>query len=202
MALFPFPKLIFSAHLSRLKVNILQVYYLTVYLNSEVCDLMHAVYPSCNIHLILKFYVGLNYIRAVSLAVLQKNGSMGVKFENLRIQMGWSSVCGGGLETSLSWGLILRGLVIRGADTPLHSMENLHGLKEWVLNPGFFYLPTYRNWLIKSLSNYDALVVFFACSRFIKKSKGSKYSQLKISRSHYSAIFSNSWLAWNQFLAF
>ena len=43
---------------------------------------------------------------------------------------------------------------------------------------------------------------FLTCSRFIKKGKGSKYSQLKISRSHYSAILSNSWMAWNQFLVF
>ena len=35
------------------------------------------VNPSCNIHLILKFYVGLKYIRAISLAVLQKKGQWG-----------------------------------------------------------------------------------------------------------------------------
>ena len=37
------------------------------------------VNPSYNMHLILKFYVGLRYIRAVSSAVLQKWG-IGAKF--------------------------------------------------------------------------------------------------------------------------
>ena len=32
------------------------------------------VNPSCNMHLILKFYVGLKHMRAVSSAVLQKMG--------------------------------------------------------------------------------------------------------------------------------
>ena len=35
------------------------------------------VNSSCSIHLILKFYVGLKYIRAVSSAVLKKMGQCG-----------------------------------------------------------------------------------------------------------------------------
>ena len=35
---------------------------------------MLSSYPSCNIHLILKFHVGLKYIRAVPSVVLQKMG--------------------------------------------------------------------------------------------------------------------------------
>ena len=47
--------------------------------NPEVCGLicMLSSYPSCNIHLILKFYVGRKYIRAVPSVVLQKMGQWG-----------------------------------------------------------------------------------------------------------------------------
>ena len=61
-------------------------------------------YPACNINLILKFYVGLKHIRAVTSAVLQKMRQQG---ENLmmKIQMGWSLVRGRrGLEPCLPWG--------------------------------------------------------------------------------------------------
>ena len=35
----PFPKLKFGAHLLRLKINTIQVYYLTVYFSTELCSL-------------------------------------------------------------------------------------------------------------------------------------------------------------------
>ena len=96
--------------------NLLPVY------SSVVLHMLFS-YPSCNINLILKFYVGLKYIRAVTSAVLQKMRQQG---ENLmmKIQMGWSLVRGrGGLEPCLPWGKAnIQGAQSLGmADTPLHS---------------------------------------------------------------------------------
>ena len=70
-------------------------------------------YPSCNIQLILKFYVGFKYTRAVPSAVLQKMGGGGGggqwgKILMMRIKIGWSSVRGAG-TLSFMGGLIFRG---------------------------------------------------------------------------------------------
>ena len=70
---------------------------------------MLSSYPSCNIHLILKFYVCLKYIRSVPSAVLQKDENL----DGLVISQG----AGGVLEPCLPWGqanIQEGGLVVSG----------------------------------------------------------------------------------------
>ena len=77
---------------------------------------MLSSYPSRNIHLILNFYAGLKYIRAVPSAVLQKMGNR-VKFWWCEFR--WLAHQSGGAGTLAN---IQEGLVM--ADTHLHSMKH------------------------------------------------------------------------------
>ena len=83
-------------------------------------------YLSCNIHLILRFYVGLKYIRAVPSAVLQTMMLRGKKWWEFR----WVC-CRGGWNPALPWGGANfqeeEGLVIReeGTDTLVLSKMRL-----------------------------------------------------------------------------